>query len=197
MRKEIRIAGFGGQGIVLAGYILGKALSLYDGLEAVMTQSYGPEARGGASSANIVVSDEPIDYPFVQRPDILVAISQEAYTKFRPTAKPKSIILIDGDLVNTFEDDRPLEVPATRFAEELGRRIVTNVVMMGFFTAITEVVSKGAMEKAIETSVKSKTVPLNMNAFAKGYEFGSRQSSNHSEFQTVVLDDDLVKGDPI
>lgn len=197
MRKEIRIAGFGGQGIVLAGYILGKALSLYDGLEAVMTQSYGPEARGGASSANIVVSDEPIDYPFVQRPDILVAISQEAYTKFRPTAKPKSIILIDGDLVNTFEDDRPLEVPATRFAEELGRRIVTNVVMMGFFTAITEVVSRGAMEKAIETSVKSKTVPLNMNAFAKGYEFGSRQSSNHSEFQTVVLDDDLVKGDPI
>jgi 2-oxoglutarate ferredoxin oxidoreductase subunit gamma len=197
MRKEIRIAGFGGQGIVLAGYILGKALSLYDGLEAVMTQSYGPEARGGASSANIVVSDEPIDYPFVQRPDILVAISQEAYTKFRPTAKPKSIILIDGDLVNTFEDDRPLEVPATRFAEELGRRIVTNVVMMGFFTAITEVVSRGAMEKAIETSVKSKTVPLNMNAFAKGYEFGSGQSSNHSEFQTVVLDDDLVKGDPI
>ena len=197
MHKEIRIAGFGGQGIVLAGYILGKALSLYDGLEAVMTQSYGPEARGGASSANIVVSDEPIDYPFVQRPDILVAISQEAYTKFRPTTKPKSIILIDGDLVNTFEDDRPLEVPATRFAEELGRRIVTNVVMMGFFTAITKVVSRGAMEKAIETSVKSKTVPLNMNAFAKGYEFGSRQSSNHSEFQSVILDDDLVKGDPI
>ena len=95
MRKEIRIAGFGGQGIVLAGYILGKAFALYDGYDDVMTQSYGPEARGGASSANIVVSDEPIDYPFLQHPDILVALSQEAYTKFNKTAKQGASILID------------------------------------------------------------------------------------------------------
>ena len=79
MRKEIRISGFGGQGIVLAGYLLGKALTLYEEMEAVMTQSYGPEARGGASSANIVVADRPIDYPFVQKADVLVALSQEAY----------------------------------------------------------------------------------------------------------------------
>ena len=88
MRQEIRLSGFGGQGIVLAGYILGKALTIYDGLEAVMTQAYGPEARGGASSANILVSDKAIDYPIVHHPDILVALSQEAYSKFKPTAKP-------------------------------------------------------------------------------------------------------------
>lgn len=197
MRKEIRIAGFGGQGIVLAGYILGKALSLYDGLEAVMTQSYGPEARGGASSANVIASDEPIDYPFIQRPDILVAISQEAYTKFRPTAKPDSLILIDGELIKSLDNDHPQKIPATSFAEELGRRIVTNVVMMGFFTAVTDVVSRGAMEKAIESSVKSKTVPLNMTAFAKGYEYGIEQKSNKSEVRAVVLDDELLNGDSI
>jgi len=197
MRKEIRIAGFGGQGIVLAGYILGKALSLYDGLESVMTQSYGPEARGGASSANVIASDESIDYPFVQQPDILVAISQEAYSKFRPTAKPDSLILIDAELIKPFENDQPYKIPATSFAEELGRRIVTNVVMMGFFTAVTQVVSRGAMEKAIESSVKSKTVPLNMAAFARGYEYGIEQKSNKSEIQAVILDDDLLNVDSI
>lgn len=175
MRKEIRISGFGGQGIVLAGYILGKALTLYDGLEAVMTQSYGPEARGGASSANILVSDEPIDYPFVQNPDILVALSQEAYTKFKPTTKPDALILIDQDLVNAPSPDHHYTVPATRLAESLGRRIVTNVVMLGFFTAVTGVVSREAMEKAIQSSVKPKTATLNLRAFAAGYQYASRQ----------------------
>ena len=139
---EIRFSGFGGQGIVLAGYILGKALTIYDGLEAVMTQSYGPEARGGASSANIMVSDEPIDYPIVQRPDILVALSQEAYTRFRPTAKAGAIILIDEDLVKPTDHEGHHAIPATHLAEGLGRRIVTNVVMLGFFTAVTGVVSR-------------------------------------------------------
>ncbi|MFQ5614874.1 MAG: 2-oxoacid:acceptor oxidoreductase family protein [Anaerolineales bacterium] len=172
MRKEIRISGFGGQGIVLAGYIMGKALALYDKYEAVMTQAYGPEARGGASSANIVVSEKPIDYPFVQYPDILVALSQEAYTKFRPTAKPGAAILIDAELVTPFEDDNPHRIPATRLAETLGRRIVANVVMLGFFTAVTGLIRREAMEKAIESSVKAKTVPLNMRAFATGFEYG-------------------------
>jgi len=173
MRTEIRIAGFGGQGVVLAGYILGKAFSLYDGLEAVMTQAYGPEARGGASSANLVVSDEPIDYPFVQQPDVLVAISQEGYTRFRPTAKPGALVLIDEDLVTPVEEDQALGIPATRFAEELGRRMVANVITVGFFTSVSGLVSRQAVEKAIQTSVRSKTVQLNMEAFTKGYEFGA------------------------
>ncbi len=171
MRKEIRISGFGGQGVVLAGYILGKAFALYEGLEAVMTQSYGPEARGGASSSNIVVADEPIDYPFVQSPDILVAMSQEAYTKFRPQAKPDALSIIDGGLVTPTDEDQPFSIPATQLAEELERRIVANVVMLGFFTAVAGIVGREAMEEAIRTSVKAKTIPLNLKAFATGYEY--------------------------
>lgn len=168
-RKEIRIAGFGGQGVVLVTYILGKALAIYDGFEVVMTQSYGPEARGGASSANLVVSDKPIDYPFVTHPDILVALSQEAYTRFRPTAQSNAMTLIDNGLVIPFDDDKPFRVPATRLAEELGRRVVANVVMLGFFTAVTGVAEEGAVKEAIATSVKSKTVPLNLQAFESGF----------------------------
>ena len=171
MRKEIRISGFGGQGVVLAGYVLGKALALYEGLEAVMTQSYGPEARGGASSANVVVSDRPIAYPFVQNADILVALSQEAYTRFRPQAKQQALILIDQDLVIPFEDDLVLAIPATRLAEEIGRRIVANMIMMGFFTAVSGLVRRECMQQALESSVKPKTVALNLQAFTAGFDY--------------------------
>lgn len=184
MRKEIRLAGFGGQGLGLAGLILGRALALYDDLEAVMTQSYGPEARGGASSANVVVADRPIAYPFVQQPDILVVLSQEAYNKFRPTASPEATILIDEHLVEPTPDDTPLRIPATRLAEELGRRIVTNVVMLGFFTATTGLVSREAMEKAIEDTVRPKTLPLNLEAFAKGFDYAHTQLSSSEERST-------------
>ena len=173
MRVEICIAGFGGQGVVLAGTILGKALALYDNYEAVLTQVYGPEARGGASSAGLVVSDELIDYPFVQHPDVFAILSQEAYTRFRPEARKDAIILIDEGLVTPWEDEHPYGIPATRLAEEMGQRRVANVIMLGFLTAITGLVSRQAMEKAIETTVKAKTVPLNLRAFAAGYEYAT------------------------
>lgn len=169
MRTEIRISGFGGQGVALAGVILGKALTIYSDYEAVMTQSYGPEARGGASSANLVVSDEPIDYPFVQHPDILVALSQEAYTQFRPTARDRVVLLIDEDLVIPLENDEPYCIPSTRLAEKLGRRVVTNVVMVGYFTAVTGLLSREAVEKAIADTVKPKILPLNLQAFEVGF----------------------------
>ncbi len=171
MRTEIRISGFGGQGVGLAGQIVGKAFAIYDGKEAVMTQAYGPEARGGASSANIVASDEAIDYPFVQHPDILIALSQEAYTKFRPDAKNGAIILIDSGLVTPLENDEPLGIPATQLAEELGYRIVTNMIMLGFFAAAAGIISRQAMEEAIRTSVKERFVELNLKAFETGFEF--------------------------
>lgn len=175
MRKEIRFAGFGGQGVGLAGYILGKALALYDGFETVMTQAYGPEARGGSSSANVVVSDRPIAYPFVQHPDILVALSQEAYTKYFPTTKSDALILIDEDLVSPRSGGEVYFVPATRLAEEMERRIVANMVMLGFFTGVTGLVTRNAVEEAIKTTVKAKTVPLNLKAFVKGYEYRSKE----------------------
>jgi 2-oxoglutarate ferredoxin oxidoreductase subunit gamma len=181
MRKEIRISGFGGQGVGLAGLILGKALALYENKEAVMTQAYGPEARGGASSANIVVSDTPIDYPFVQNPDILVAISQEGYTKYRPTAKIDAMILIDEELVKPFSNDTPFAIPATRLAENLGRRIVTNVVILGFLCEVTGIVSQEAMERALIDSVRAKTIPLNLQAFEAGYKYRTTQELSTPE----------------
>jgi 2-oxoglutarate ferredoxin oxidoreductase subunit gamma len=172
MRTEIRIAGFGGQGVGLAGFILGKALSLYDGMEAVMTQSYGPEARGGASSVNIVLSDQPIAYPFVQHPDVLVILSQEAYTRFRPGAKPEAQVLVDQELVVPADGDVTFAIPATRMAEELGRRMVANVIILGCYTGLNKLPTRESMEESIRTSVKTKVVPLNLQAFAMGYEYG-------------------------
>jgi 2-oxoglutarate ferredoxin oxidoreductase subunit gamma len=175
MRKEICISGFGGQGVALAGYILGKGLAIYDGFEAVMTQSYGPEARGGASSANIVVSDELIDYPFLQHPDILVVLSQEGYTRFRPIAKNGALILIEEELVIPLADDCFYSIPATHLAEELGRRVVANVVMLGFLTALAGWFHPVAIQKAITTSVKTKMVPLNLQAFATGFDYAHQK----------------------
>ena len=173
MRTEIRLSGFGGQGIGLAGYILGKALCLFDGLETVMTQAYGPEARGGASSTNIVVDDQPIDYPFIQQADILVALSQEAYTRFRQEVKSGATIIIDDGLVTPNAEDQCHTIPATELAEGLGRRVVANVVMLGFFTAVTGLVKREAMEKAIETTVRPKTLELNKKAFLTGFEYAA------------------------
>ena len=186
MRVEICIAGFGGQGIGLAALILGKALAIYDGYEAVMTQSYGPEARGGASSANIVVSDETVDYPFVQHPDILLVLSQEAYEKFQPAAKPQALILIDEDLVIPHPGAHCLAIPATRLAEELGRRIVSNVVMLGFFCAKSGLIELPAVEASIRDSIKAKAVDLNLKALAAGYEYGSPPVQGLLAYQTAA-----------
>lgn len=170
MRKEIRIAGFGGQGTVLAGYLLGKAFSLYQDLEAVMTQSYGPEARGGASSSNIVVADREIAFPFVQEADILIALSQEAYTKFKSETKPDAVILIDTSLVEAGECAGVSGLPATEIAEQLGHRIVANVVMLGFLCGHEEWILPEAMDQAIRTTLKEKTIEINLKAFQKGLE---------------------------
>lgn len=168
---QIRIGGFGGQGIVLAGMLLGKAASLYDGKEAVFTQSYGPEARGGASNVDVVISASTIDYPLVTKPDVLVVLFQEAYTRFRPSLKEGGTLIIEEDLVHVEEDGfKYWPIPATRMAEEVGRRIVTNVVVLGYLVGKTGVVSREAAEQAIETTVKEKTIKLNLSAFAAGFE---------------------------
>jgi len=171
VRQEIRISGFGGQGVALAGFVLGKALSLSEGLEVVMTQSYGPEARGGASSSNLVIADKEINYPLVQDADVLVIFSQEGYTKYRPQAKSDAIVFIDEDLVTISEKDEVHRIPATKIAEELGRRIVANMVMLGYLTAITGLAKRESMEESIKTTVREKTIPLNLKAFAAGYEY--------------------------
>jgi 2-oxoglutarate ferredoxin oxidoreductase subunit gamma len=169
---QIRIGGYGGQGIILAGMLLGKAASLYDGKEAVFTQSYGPEARGGSSHVDVVISDSPINYPLVQVPDVLVVLFQEAYVRFRTDLPENASLIIESDLVHPDGETMPYSsIPATRIAEELGRRIVTNVVVLGYLVGKTGLVTRSAAEKAIETTVKKKTIDLNLRAFAAGYEW--------------------------
>lgn len=175
MLSEIRISGFGGQGVMLAANIIGKAAAIFEGGYATMTESYGPEARGGASSAQLVLSDEPVLYPYVDAPDILVVLSQEASTRFAPGVKPGGLLLVEDELVRVSgvgADVRVFGIPATRLAEELGRKIVLNVVMVGFFAAITGLLTKEAYVKAIEDCVPPKVVSLNVKAFEKGYEYG-------------------------
>ncbi len=170
MRTEIQVAGFGGQGIVLAGLILGEAAVL-DGVNAVQTQSYGPESRGGAARSDIIISAEEIDYPKVLRADILVALSQPAFDKYVPGTSPETVVVADADLVHT-ENDRHLRVPFTRMADELGRKIVANSVMLGYVTAATGVLSRSAVEGALKKNVPRGTEELNLKAFEKGWAKG-------------------------
>jgi 2-oxoglutarate ferredoxin oxidoreductase subunit gamma len=173
---EIRIAGFGGQGVILSAVVLGKAASIYENGFATMTQNFGPEARGGACSAQLVVSDSPVLYPYVTQPDIMVVLSQEAYNRFAPELKPGGTLIIEEDLVrisNLNRDKKVYSIPATRFAEELGKRMVLNSVMVGFFTAVTKLLSADAVRKAVEDSVPSSFRELNLKAFDKGFEYGT------------------------
>lgn len=175
---EIKIGGFGGQGVILAGEILGRAAAIYDGKQATFTRSFGPEARGGACNAQIIVSDEKIFYPYVTRPDVLAVMSQAAYDRFASELSPTGLLLIESDLVrirSLAEGQRLHAIAATRIAEELGRKIVLNMVMLGFFAAVTGIVSHDSMEKAIIESVPKGTEELNLKAFEKGYEEGAAQ----------------------
>lgn len=165
---------------MLSGYILGKAASIFDKKEAVLTQSYGPEARGGACSADVVISDANIDYPYLKNINVLVVMSQEAYFTYAKYLGKGRILLIDEDLVDIDKAQvkknkwQVYKIPATRFAEELGKKIVANIVMLGFFTAVTDVVSYEAMKNAILSSVPKGTEKLNESAYEKGYEHGKQ-----------------------
>ena len=188
---EIRIAGFGGQGVILAASVIGKACAIFQGGYATMTQSFGPEARGGSSSAQVILSTEPILYPYVTQPDVLVVMSKEAYTRFAPTLKPGGILITEQDLVRV--DGMPpgvraFGVPATRLAEDLGRKVVLNIVMTGFFTAVTNLLDPEAVRKAVEDSVPPAMQKLNLEAFDKGYEYGSRLILEGGETDPVALE---------
>ncbi len=173
---EIRIAGFGGQGVILSAIVLGKAASIFEGEFATMTQSFGPEARGGACSAQVILADSPILYPYVTHPDILVVMSQEAYTKFVPELKPNGTLVIEQDLVRVGDlppGTKVFSCPATRLAEELGKRMVLNIVMVGFFAAVANLVKPDSLRQAVGESVPPAFKELNLKAFDKGFEYGT------------------------
>lgn len=174
-RTEIKIGGFGGQGVILSGYILGRAASIFDKKFATMIQAFGPEARGSATSAQLIISDKQITYPYIVSPSVMVVMSQEAYSKFSPELAPGGMLLTEEDLVVTHNlraDVKHFSIPATRFAEELGKRLVLNIVMLGFTTAVTGIVGREAARNAVKVSVPKGTEELNFAAFEKGYEYG-------------------------
>ena len=176
---EIRVGGVGGQGIALAGTLLGKAAALHEDREAVFTQTYGPEARGGASRADIIISDSPIAYPFVTRPKVLIVLFQEAYEKFRPDFDPDGLLIVEESLVHpTEEDTAAVRVPAIRIATELGNKLAANIVLLGYLVGATELVSSNAMEESIRETVNERHLDLNLQAFRAGVDLAARAADD-------------------
>ncbi|MBI4286171.1 MAG: 2-oxoacid:acceptor oxidoreductase family protein [Chloroflexi bacterium] len=177
-RHEIRLCGFGGQGVILAGHIIGQAAAIYEHKHATFIQDYGPEARGGSTRADVVVSDERVTYPYIETPTVLLAMSQPAYDKYHPQNHRDALVIIDAELVKPIVEagKKVISVPARRIAEELGRTAVANSVMLGFFTAATGIVSPDAIKKAIAASVPKNTIELNLKAFDRGYAYGLEHS---------------------
>lgn len=172
-RVEVRISGLGGQGVVLAGQILGRA-AVHDGKYVVQTQSYGAEARGSAAKSEVIISDDKIGFPKVRKCDILVAMSQSALNTHFRDLKENGVLLVDEDTVKDMPPikARVLRIPATRISEsELKSKIFANVVMLGALTKKVEVVSEKAMERGIIESVSKETKEENIKAFRKGITF--------------------------
>jgi 2-oxoglutarate ferredoxin oxidoreductase subunit gamma len=172
-RTEILIGGVGGQGVILAGILLGSAATLFDNKKAVQTQAYSSEQRGGMARAEVVLSDEQVTDPQVRKPDILIALAQDAVDRHLKKIKPRGLLVMDSDLVKNVGpgDFSKLEIPATSLAEkELGNLVVANLILLGALIRKTAILSVGAMEKAIEANVPPKAKDLNLKAFRRGLE---------------------------
>jgi 2-oxoglutarate ferredoxin oxidoreductase subunit gamma len=181
-RTEIRLCGYGGQGVILAGYIVGQAASVFEHKHATFISDYGPEARGGACRADVVISDEYVPYPYITAPSILVALSQQAYDKYYAGRLKDALVIIDEDLVKPVANrHRLLAIPARRIAEEVGRVAVANVVILGFLAAVTEIVSADSMKKSLLAAVPKGTEELNTKAFEKGYTYGREKLNSTRE----------------
>jgi 2-oxoglutarate ferredoxin oxidoreductase subunit gamma len=181
--SEIRITGFGGQGVILSGYVIGKAASIYNEQHATLTQSFGPEARGSACSAQVVISDDRVLYPYVTKPQIMIAMSQDGYTTHCKNMADESILVYEKELVKPQDTGKKVKaygIPATRIAEELGRKIVLNIVMLGFFGAVTKLIPRDALRKAVETSVPEGTQELNLKAFDRGFEYADKMEKTEA-----------------
>lgn len=169
-RREVRFAGFGGQGLLLAGIILGKTACLYAGKQAAQTQSYGTEARGGASQCNVVIDDQEITYVGVVNPDVFVVMSQEAYEKLVGEVKEGGIVFYDSDLVRIQENPKLRQIPvsSTSVAKELGRQMVANVVILGAMVEGTKILGPEEVKACLKESVPPGTEGLNLKAFDAG-----------------------------
>jgi len=167
-RYEIRLAGSGGQGLILAGIILAEAAGLYDGKFVCQTQSYGPAARGGASKAEVVISDGEIDYPQAIQPDVLLALNQKSLDTYLGDLKPGGLLIVDATLVPEVPRDRFVALPFTQLARELGKEMVANIVALGALAALSAAVTPESLEKAVLARVPKGTEELNKRALDAG-----------------------------
>jgi 2-oxoglutarate ferredoxin oxidoreductase subunit gamma len=195
--REILMAGFGGQGIVLMGSILGKAATIHDLKHATMIQAYGPEARGGSCSSQVIISEEEILYPYVQQPRILVCMSQEGFEKNIGSLVYGGLLLWDTDLVQTGDLDSrwaAYHIPATRFAEKLGTRMMANIVMLGFLSSFSDVVRADSLREAALSSVPAKMKSKNAEAFDRGCEYGEAIKRSRNKLENQVSADGETGG---
>jgi len=172
-RTEVRITGLGGQGVVLSAHIIGRACAIDAGMHATMIQSFGPEARGSACSATLVIKETEVLYPYVRTPTVLIALSSDGYEKYKDELADDGTLIHEKDLVKaeTRANQRAFGVPSTRIAEGLGRLIVQNIVMLGFAAAVTQIVPLEHMRNAVSASVPPGTTELNLKAFDSGVEY--------------------------
>lgn len=169
MRYDIRLSGSGGQGLIIMGIILAEAIGIYDGKFVAQTQSYGPEARGGSSKAEVVVSDEEIDYPKALRLDLLLAMNQRSCDEYYMDLKPEGLLIVDSSLVNQIPVPKAYEIPFTRIArEKFKREMVANIVALGALSQLTSIVSRKAIEAAVLARVPMGTETMNKEALQAG-----------------------------
>jgi 2-oxoglutarate ferredoxin oxidoreductase subunit gamma len=194
-RYEIRLSGSGGQGLILMGIILAEAVGIYDGKFVAQTQSYGPEARGGSSKAEVVVSDEEIDYPKAMKPDLLLAMNQKSCDEFYPDLKPDGIVIVDSTFVRQVPTPKAFQIPFTRIArEKFKREVVANIIALGALTQLTPMVSAKAVEAAVLARVPKGTEKLNRDALKVGMIAAKRakQEWKEAEAPPSVSGEDLL-----
>jgi 2-oxoglutarate ferredoxin oxidoreductase subunit gamma len=187
-RIEIRLAGEGGQGMILAGMILAEAAAIYDGKNALQTQTYGPEARGGASKAEVIIGLEEIDHPEVINADVLVALSQEACDKYASNLKKTGLLIVDEEKVGRVPVTSAVKAPITRCAvDATGKAITANVVALGLLVGLTEVVSRQAIESAVLARAPKGTEDLNRKALATGFSMAANLLEARGEMERPAL----------
>jgi 2-oxoglutarate ferredoxin oxidoreductase subunit gamma len=179
-RYEVRLSGEGGQGLVLAGKILAEAAAIHDGRNATQSQSYGPEARGGASKSDVIIADGDIDYPKAENLDLLLALTQEALDRYHAELRPGALLVVDGDAISRFPqgDWRVVSVPMSRLArEKLRKAVVANIIALGVIVGLSQVVTEAAAERAILARVPRGTEDLNREAFRLGLAIAGEEAA--------------------
>ena len=194
-RYEIRLSGSGGQGLILMGIILAEAIGIYDGKYVAQTQSYGPEARGGSSKSEVIVSDEEIDYPKVMRLDLLLAMSQRSCDEFCSDLKPDGLLIVDSTFVTQVPTQKAFQVPFTRIArEKFKREVVANIIALGALALLSPIVSAKAVESAVLTRVPRGTEKLNRDALRAGMDAAKQAKEAWTKLEVVpeVPKEDLL-----